>query len=160
MKNLTLYVGLLMAIAGLLVTSGCKDDDPKPINETQLQFEKLSRTWEVTSAKLDGVDYSDYYGDFSLTVSGTSYASMVYVTSNRPPYSCWSAGGTLAFGPNMKTSILRDHGTINEVAIGYTLTSSSLELHFTYEGDLLENARTNGANSVTGDWIFVFEPQP
>jgi PKD repeat protein len=131
-----------------------------PFTVEQIQLDKLSKTWNIESAQLDGDVRTSDFTNFTLTISGTlntSNPSGPYnysVSGNRPDPSPWDASGTWTFtyiGTGDSGSLLRNDG----VPMNYTisgngkLTISNLICSACdYEG-----ARTKAVN---GNWTFVF----
>ncbi|MEI9920724.1 MAG: hypothetical protein WDO14_18315 [Bacteroidota bacterium] len=145
----------VLALATLLVYSGCGGGgDPGPTEEEKA-LTSLSATWKVAGGAnndvtLDGVSKKADYNGFTLTISGTAgAASYGYTTAGRPSLSAWPANGSWKFGDPLATDITRDPGTDKEVDIHYTVTGDQLELTFTYN-----QAGESRTDKVTGVWIF------
>lgn len=143
-----------------LVLAGCKGpDDPDP--EQQIALGQLSKTWTISSAKLDGTTRTDF-STIALTISGTFNNNTpdgpynYIVSGTRPNQSPWPASGTWTFGSidGLAGVINRDTGT-NAVLMTYTLSSDAktLTLTFTITGAGFAGSRTN---AVSGNWEFVF----
>lgn len=144
---------LLGLIAVLVTYSSCKDDNPTAEPITDVQLEKLSKTWKVDAVTLDGVDKKADYNAFQLIFSGTKgNTSFGYSTSGRPSLSPWKASGSWEFGASPETQIIRDKGTADELAMTYSVNDTQLSITFTYNGAGYP-ARTG---VVKGQWIFTF----
>jgi hypothetical protein len=149
MKTLSNTYRALFTLTMLTILAGCSGDDASP--KTSL-LKKLSDSWQVTSVTLNNVEV-DGYDAFSVTLAKSGVASVYsFVTSGRPEISPWPADGNWSFGDNAKTQLVRDPGTVDELAISYAVTDTELRLEFTYTGDGY-GARTA---STTGQWIFIF----
>lgn len=153
MKTISKILIVVILLTGLLWTIGCNDDDNSSPLLQQVQLKQLSKSWTLTSVKLDGSDNTDYYSDFAISITGKDPSSFSYTTTGRPHYSCWPASGSFAFGQNAQTMLMRDKGTDDQLLISYKVTDSTLELRFMYSGTPY-GART--AN-VEGEWVFLFE---
>ena len=119
---------LVIALGSMvfLLTDCKKSDDPEPsVEEAQLQ--KLLGTWKATQVSKDAVAQSGYE-NFKLTISGTT-TQVDYLSSGKPAASPWPAAGTLTFGPQPSTDLVRD-----DVQITYSVTGTQLQITFLYEG--------------------------
>jgi hypothetical protein len=134
------------------IFSGCSDDES--LSATEKQLDKLSGTWVISEATMSSTDYTDEYADFELTLSGSAGTSVyAYGVVGRPVSSPWPAGGTWSFGSDIKTDIVRDPGTSDELEVTYAVSGSQLIITFLYAGDGY-NARVG---SVSGNWTYTFE---
>jgi len=146
-------LSFLMVTSVLLTYMGCKPDDPPPPPVTDVQFDKLSKTWKINTVTLDGVDKTSDYTGFQLTFSGTKGTPPFnYTTSARPTLSPWKASGTWDFGAAPETQIIRDKGTADELAVTYAVTEATLTVSFTFNGAGYP-ARTS---VVKGAWVYTF----
>ena len=151
----------MIALLGVLITySNCggKGGSEKPIQEVQL--EKLSKTWKLTSVTLDGVSKNTEYGaggasPFSLTITGSPTAtSYAYTTANRPSLSPWKASGSWAYGTDVATQIVRDpDNSTDKLDLTYSVTDTQLQISFTFNGNGYTNTREE---VVKGAWVFTF----
>jgi hypothetical protein len=147
------YIKILM-ILGFVSTllSGCGGDDESKSKE-EIQLGKLSHTWELVSAKVEGVEQEDYEA-FELTLSGSANSEVfAYGVVGRPLISPWPAGGTWTFGSGVSSQIIRDQGTDEELSIAYAVTNTTLELDFHFSGVGYDASRVN---SMEGHWVFTF----
>ncbi len=144
----------LVAITAVLLTyAGCKGKDPDPEPIADVQFDKLKKTWKMTTVSLDGTDKTADYPNFQVTLSGTKGTPPFdYSTSGRPSLSPWPASGKWDFGTAVETQMIRDKGTPDELSIEYVVTESTLTISFNFTGTGY-NARTG---VVSGDWVFNF----
>jgi peptidoglycan hydrolase-like protein with peptidoglycan-binding domain len=141
----------LLILAGVLLLSGCGSDESMSAQEKQLK--KLSATWVVTNATMGGTNYTADYADFELTLSGSANSSVyAYGVLGRPEISPWPAGGTWAFGSDVKTMLTRDSGA-DQLSIAYTVTNTQLTMSFSFTGEGYSAARVN---SVSGNWTYTF----
>ena len=146
-------LALFFISAVLLTYSGCKGKDPDPAPVTDVQFDKLNKTWKINTVSLDGTDKTADYTGFQLTLSGTKGTPpFKYATSGRPSLSPWPASGKWDFGAAPETQMIRDKGTADELAITYAVTESTLTVSFTFNGTGYA-ARTG---VVKGAWIYTF----
>lgn len=146
-----------LAVSAVLSTyMGCKPDDPSAPPIADVQFDKLKKTWKVgtiSSVSFDGVDRTADYTGFQLVLGGTKGAPpFSYTTTGRPALSPWKASGTWEFGSAVETQIIRDKGTVDELAITYTVTESTLTLTFDFDGE----GYTARTEEVQGPWVFIF----
>jgi hypothetical protein len=142
-------LSFLMVVAVLLTYTGCKNggSDPEPIEN--VQFDKLKKTWKVSTVTFEGEDRSDAYTGFQLVLGGTKGTPpFSYTTTGRIFPSPWKANGTWTFGSAVETQIVRDDGP----AITYLVTESTLRLTFDFGGPGYDS-RTK---EVDGEWIFNF----
>jgi hypothetical protein len=161
MKLLTRTLTLLTITCLALFFANCGGDDGEgtPVEKTQLG--KLTGTWVIVSATLQGglpPDKTTEYAGFELTLEGTFDADNEdpfpydYTTSNRPDLSPWPAIGNWGFGSNPKTQVVRD----DSMGITYSIASNgNLTLMYNYTG-AGEAGRTA---EVEGNWTLVLEPQ-
>lgn len=141
-----------VALIVLLTYSGCgPDPTPAPTVEEE-KLGLLSATWNATSVTLDGVAKTADYSNFKLTVSGTYPSDLYdYSTSGRPAVSPWPSAGKWGYGSDPATTIIRDKGLAKQLEMQYTVTESTLEITFMYNGT--GEARTS---QVSGTWVFSF----
>ncbi len=144
----------LLAVAAVLSTyMGCKPDDPPAPAIEDVQFDKLKKTWKISTVSFDGTDRTADYTGFQLVLGGTKGTPpFSYNTTARPALSPWKASGNWEFGSAVETQIIRDKGTVDELAVNYTVTESTLTLTFDFDGD----GYTARTKEVQGPWIFTF----
>ena len=144
----------LLFVSSLLLTFlSCKKDDQATPPVTDVQFDKLSKTWKINTVSLDGVDKTSDYTGFQVTFSGTKGTPPFnYATSGRPTLSPWPASGTWDFGAAPETQIIRDKGTADELSVTYAVTEATLTISFTFNGTGY-SARTG---VVKGAWVYTF----
>jgi len=146
----------LVMVSGVLISlSGCKKPDPTPPTVEEEQLTKLSQTWKIKEAKLDGV-VKDYTG-FTLILNGTpGAASFGYTVTGRPSTSPWPASGQWTFGADPLSDIIRDpSSTADKLDMKYSVTDTQLNIGFTFGGTGY-NARTS---VVKGAWTYTFDKQ-
>ena len=143
---------VLLALSALLLTySSCDNTKPPTPSDEEVQLGKLSKTWKATSVKKDNVDQTGYT-NFTLTLSGTVGAtSYGYATAGRPPLSPWLSSGNWTFDTDPLTSIIRDKGTADELKITYTVTETTLQITYNFQGT--GYARVG---NVKGQWVMTF----
>ena len=152
MKSIAKIFVLLALSAVLLTYSSCDNTKPPTPSDEEVQLEKLSGTWKTTSTSVtkDGVVQTGY-NNFTLTLSGTVGAtSFGYATAGRPPLSPWLSSGNWTFDTDPLTSIIRDKGTADELKITYTVTETTLQLTFNFQGT--GYARVG---NVKGQWVMT-----
>ena len=138
-------------VVALLTYSGCGGDDTPEEPLSDVQLGKLTKTWKVQSVSLDGVDKTADYTSFQLVLNGTKgTTSFGYSTSGRPSLSPWKSSGAWEFGTAVETQIVRDKGTADELAMTYSVTESTLQITFTYNG----SGYTSRAGVVKGQWVY------
>jgi hypothetical protein len=143
---------VLFILTAMLLLSACSSDETMSAQEKQLK--KLSATWVVTSASMDGTDYSAEYADFELTLSGSTNSSVyAYGVLGRPEISPWSSGGTWVFGTDVKSTLTRDSGADDATEIAYSVTDDQLTLSFSFAGEGYHSGRIS---SVSGNWTYTF----
>ena len=145
---------MLGLIAVLVTYSNCDGNKPPPKPITDVQLEKLSKSWKIDKVILDGVDKKTDYSSFALTLSGTAgNTSFGYTTTGRPALSPWKSGGTWEFGTAPETQIIRDKGTTDQLDMTYAVTESTLHVSFTFNGA----GYTARTGVVKGAWVFTFK---
>lgn len=149
-------LSLVALVLGLITFSNCGDDPPPAPPVADVQFDKLAKTWKITSAELDGVDIdltTAGYADFQLALSGTKGSPPFnYTTTARPSLSPWKASGKWEFGTAPETEMIRDKGTADELPMTYTVTESTLTINFTFNG----TGYTARTGVVKGNWVYTF----
>jgi hypothetical protein len=147
-----------LALLGiLLVYSSCGGgSDPAP-PITDVQIDKLSKTWVIQSVQSsESGNQTTAYSGFTLTLSGTKGSTTFnYTTSSRPAKSVWPANGTFTFDANTPETKVTRNDPGDPIAVTYAVTDNQLEISFSYEGQGFD-ARTK---VVSGDWTFTFVPQ-
>lgn len=149
-----LYNGIILIMFGLtgVLLSGCNDGDQPSAKEKQLN--SISGTWKISSASLDGQDVTADFAGFEVTFSGAPDADLfTYGVKGRPDLSPWPAGGTWSFGSDLKSTLVRDPGTSDELLIDYSITGSQLTMEFFFQGTGFKAGRVAGTD---GNWAFTF----
>lgn len=160
MKLLITRTLSVIGITSMAFFFSCGKDDPKP-NPFKTQLGKLTDTWNIVSAELDGSDRTSDFTGFTLTISGTFDSDTpegpydYTVSGGQPPLSPWPQtpdgnGGTWEFvgEPDDDSGLLiRNDGT----GITYEFINNELRLTFSFTGAGY-SARTA---EVTGNWEFV-----
>lgn len=150
----------LMIVAGALVFfSNCGGDDPKDPAQ-KVQLEKLSTTWNIVSATLDGTPRTADFTGFTLTISGTFNSNdpdgpyNYSVSGTRPTPSPWPASGQWEFavlGTGDTGTLLRSDG----VDFTYSISSNN-QLTLTFECEDCDYAGSR-TEEVNGTWVFVLD---
>lgn len=132
---------------------GCKNDDDNGPTPEELQIEKLTATWVMSSVSLDGADRTADWTSFALTATGT----LTYSTTNSGDDNVWPTSGTWSFagteGAGLNVLNRSDGVTVNIDAI----TDTSLDLSFTFA--LASPNMESRVASIEGDWIFKMTKQ-
>ncbi|HLT72178.1 MAG TPA: hypothetical protein VKZ75_05975 [Cyclobacteriaceae bacterium] len=156
MKIVLRMLSVLVTLGIIVSLTGCDEDSGGGTSEEQAQLDKLTDTWNISSAKLDGTDRTADFPGLVLTISGTYNAPggtyAFSFTGTRPNPSPWPASGTWQFDANPNSQIVRlDDGQ----KINYTLGSSNTQLtmEFNYQGAGFPGSRIE---EVGGNWQFVF----
>lgn len=136
-----------------LFLMSCGSGDPKPDQAAQKLEELSKRDWKIESVERDGIDYTSFYTNFKITISGTKEL-LTYQTFNRPAKSPWMASGTAIFGDQISKQLILNPNTDDELSVDYEANAKRLEIRFLFDGDGY-NARVE---QVKGPWIFVFVP--
>jgi hypothetical protein len=152
---------LVIASLGLMYT-GCGKDDGDGDPKEKVELAKLSKTWNISSATLEGDSRTSDFTGFKLTLSGAFDASkpkgpyQYTVSGTRPTPNPWPpAGGTWTFGSAFTSNggtMVRSDG----VAMTYTFVGSQLKIALTCSGCNYDGSARVG--EVDGDWIFIFDP--
>lgn len=152
----------MIALLGILIGyTGCRDKKgaEKPIQEVQL--EKLSKTWKLTSVTLDGTSRNAEYGvgganPFSLTITGEpTNSSYNYTTASRPALSPWKSNGSWIYGTDPATQIVRDaDSAVDKLDLTYSVSDTQLSITFNFAANGYTN--TGRADVVRGAWVFTF----
>lgn len=159
MKTFSRFASLLILTGVIIVFTNCGGDDPPPPPEKG-QLEKLSKTWNIVSASLDGNNRTADFTSFKLTISGTFNSTspegpyQFSVSGSRPNPSPWPANGTWTFtnvGTGDTGSLLRNDG----VPMIYTIASNG---QLTISDLICTNCNYPGGRTeqVNGNWTFVF----
>lgn len=144
-----------LILAGFAMLISCKDKPDGPTEE-EVQLQKLTKTWNLTSASLDGADPGVDYSNFKLSLSGTVGATnFTYSTQGRPIKSPWPGSGTWTFGQVVSSQVVRDPGTNDELPLNYSVSQdgNTLEITFTFTG---EGYTAGRIDNVSGSWRFTF----
>jgi hypothetical protein len=154
MKSIAKIFVLLALSATLLTYSSCDNTKPPTPTDEEVQLGKLSKTWKTnsTSVEKDGVVMTGY-DNFTLTLSGTVGAtSFGYTTTGRPALSPWPSSGNWKFDTDPLASIIRDDGTVDELNMTYTVTETTLEITFNFQG----TGYAGRVDNVKGQWVMTF----
>jgi hypothetical protein len=159
MKFITRFLSLSVLVAAAILYAGCDGGGEDTKSEQQLQLEALVGAWTLTSAELDGDPRTTDFPNMKLTLSGSFVdpATDLYtysITGTTPTPSPIPRSGKWKFGANVKTQIIRDPGTINELPTNYTLSGTTLTLTFDCEECDFDGG--SRVSSVNGEWVMVF----
>ena len=139
----------LFAFTALLINCSSKHNSP---SGEEIQLNKLSATWNITSVTKDGVAESGY-DNLKLTLSGsTASQTYVYSVAGRPAKGPWPAGGSWSFGSDVVRQLIRDKGTPDELPMSYSITGNTMTLQFQFTGIGYVGGKIDAAS---GNWSFV-----
>ncbi len=143
MKNQ--YISILFIIC-LAFISGCKSDsaDPTPQDSQKTLLINNGLSWTIGTVTKDGLDVTDQFTGFKLTVGDFTYTTVNALAS------AWPASGTWSFANEAGTLVDRSDG----VQVTVVVTTSSLKLTFSVTG-LGDGGRTKG---VDGQYVFDLIP--
>ena len=139
-----IYTAIIVLFAILLVTlAGCgKDDDPSA-EEAALKTLK-SKTWQIKSVTVDGVNKLQDYAGMTITFSDNT----VSVVKGG---AVWLPQDTWQFTNPQATALVRGDGVTVELV---ALTSASLVVKLSWNETTYGPGR---ARSVAGEYSFSFE---
>ena len=143
MKNQ--YISILFIACTVLII-GCKSDsaDPTPQDNQKTLLINNGLSWTLGTVTKDGLDVTDQFAGFKLTVG-----DFTYTTVNALP-SAWPASGSWSFANEAGTLVDRNDG----VQITVSVSTTSLKLTFNVTG-LGDGGRVKG---VDGTYIFDLIP--
>ena len=152
MNILARSLSLFLLVSAGLFYAGCSGgDDPKSVEETQL--DKLKATWTLQSAD-DGTDRTSEYPNMTVTFSGTFTTGGLYNYASDadswPSVSPWNDIDTWKFEPGNETNTIIRQSDIQEMTYSLTNSDKTLTISFNYQGPGFSNGK------VTGSWEFVF----
>lgn len=162
MKFLTRTLSLITVASLVLFFANCGGDGGGGSAKEKTQLKKLSGTWEIVSADLDGDDRTADFTNFTLTIGGTFNSDTpegpytFSVSGSRPDPSPWPASGTWTFAniSGNEGNLLRED---DDVPIHYKIASNGqLTLNVECAACDYDGAR---ATEVNGTWTFVLDPQ-
>lgn len=158
------FVLTVLSLGVIFSFSGCGGKGGGGETTQDKQFGMLStKTWNISSVFLGGVDQTSTWTGFKLVISGTKGSSTFSyntATGTRPTLGPWPSGGgvgglgTWAFGNDPVTNIIRDPGKADELPMTYAVTATTLTISFPYSGaGYGPNQRTG---NIGGNWVFTF----
>jgi hypothetical protein len=159
MRIVARMMSLAVVAGALILFSSCGGKDAETPAE-KIQLDKLSKTWNIESAQLDGNPRTDDFSNFKLTITGPFNSSNptgpynFSVSGSRPDKSPWDASGTWTFtniGTGDSGSLLRNDG----VPMNYTISGNG---KLTISNLICSACDYDGARTkaVNGNWTFVF----
>jgi hypothetical protein len=159
MKLATRILSLLVMIGLATFYMSCDSGGGDDKSQEEKQLIAMSGTWTLQSAN-DGTDRTANFPNLALTLSGTFVKNGTYnysFTGTRPNPSPWPVSGIWKFGTNVLTDVIRDPATSNEIPVTYSVSGNTITIEFNVpDGSAGWNVGTSRAQSVTGDWTFVF----
>mgnify|MGYP001799336906 CR=1 FL=1 len=121
------------------------DDDEVEIDERQEQFDRLAKTWSVTSAQADGTDI-DGWTDLTITFAGTATSGSLSTNGSQPDGTTrvWNSPDTWNFASEDDlNTIVRGDGVQISLAVDNAGTSATLTFNIAADGgrqDVVEGA--------------------
>lgn len=114
---------------------GGNDDDTMEPSERELQFERLAKTWTVTSASADGT-VIDGWTDLTITFAGTSTSGSYSTNSQQPDGTTrvWDSQGSWNFVSETNLTTITRDGSV-EISIAVNNEGTSATLNFTIADD-------------------------
>lgn len=159
MKLATRILSLLVMIGLATFYISCDPGGGDDKSQEEKQLIAMSGSWTLASATEDGVGRTDFL-NLVLTISGTYAKDATYnysFTGTRPQPSPWPNPGTWKFGTNPLTELIRDPSTDKEIPMTYSVSGNTLTIEFNVpDGSSGWAGGASRAESVTGDWTFVF----
>lgn len=161
MKVLTRTLSLLTIASLALFFANCGGDGGGDATKEQVQLGKLTKTWNIQSADLDGSPRTPDFINFKLTIGGTYNSSTpngpynFSVQGSRPDPSPWPASGTWTFSSIVSSgdegNLIRDDG----VVMHYIIQSNG---HLILEVDCEDCDYAGAARVASADglWTFTF----
>lgn len=143
MKHQYISIALIICFAFI---SGCSSssDDPTPQDNQKILLTNNGVAWQLGTVTKDGLDVTDQFTGFKLTVG-----DFTYTTVNALP-SAWPASGIWTFANDAGTLVARNDG----VQITVVVSTTSLKLTFNVTG-LGDGGRIKG---VDGEYVFNLIP--
>jgi hypothetical protein len=132
----------LFLIVGFMAS--CGGDDPKPLTEEEKQIKMLAKTWNLSTASVDGLDVEEWFG--GLQVSFTESKSFT-VENAVPPI--WIAAGTFELEKSGSNYVIKRSDGVDLLIT--TLNETSVSINMSYVAD--DNVRISG---ITGSYTFIF----
>jgi len=149
MKSIKYLLSLSLLVYIFTIVS-CGEKTPDGPTPEEAKITELSKTWNVgtiaNSVTFDGVDRTDDYAGFTLTItSSKSFTATDGFSPVWPASGDWDFAGT-ADTPDLNTIIRSDDVEITIANVSET----ALQLSFTY------TTPGSRAKSTDGPWIFTF----
>lgn len=150
----SLTTAFFLSLVIFISCGGGNDDEPNGPTAAEEQFEKLAKSWTVTSAQADGRDVEGWTG-LVISFSGTPTAGTYSVVGDKPEGTdqVWPAsGGSWTFKSEEDVNtIVRSDGVEISVAVSEEAAdgSSTATLSFNIEDS------TGRTEVVEGSWVFT-----
>lgn len=140
MKIYTHQILAMMLLMIPLAQTACDGNEPDPAADA---LKQLTGSWQVSQVKVDGVDRTDLFDDFSLVI-----AQKQFTATNGEPV--WPASGTWTFADDQGTTFTRGDGVVVTIE---SLSNTSLVLSLMWTKTTLGAGRER---SVSGTHVFEF----
>ena len=130
-----------LVLCAVMMTTGCGTSDPMELVEI-VAAQLSSGTWKIQSVKVDGVDKTSSFTNFTLKFSGETFTS----TNGNV---VWPASGTLVLNGEA-TAFTRNDGVTVDID---DISDNTLALTLTWTGTTYGPGRVS---SVGGEHKFTF----
>lgn len=136
----------IIIIAAIGFISGCKSksEDPSPQDQQKVLLINDGIAWKLGTVTKDGLDVTDQFDGFRLTIGDFTYTTVNALSS------AWPSEGSWSFANNEGTIVNRSDGVVITVQVSTT----SLKLTFNVTG-LGSGGRVKG---VDGEYTFDLVP--
>ncbi|MEQ9116950.1 hypothetical protein [Fulvivirga sp.] len=152
MKYISSFFTLVLIVA---VLTGCKKDEEEAPDNLQIVIEKISGTWSVSYAELDGNGLTEAFTGLQITTDSDLLFSTNSSTVERQP-NPWAESGSFTLPDEITSTdnvlITRNDGVVLSLLF---ITETNVQITFNFNND---NIGSNGrVSAVSGDWVFEFE---
>lgn len=130
----------MLLIMVSLAQTACDGNEPDPAADA---LKQLTGSWQVSQVKVDGMDRTDLFDDFSLVIAQKQFSA----TNGEP---VWPASGTWTFADDQGTTFTRDDGVVVTIE---SVSNTSLVLSLMWTKTTLGAGREK---SVSGAHVFEF----
>lgn len=141
MKIKNTSLASVLCLTFIMLFTACSEEEPAPSDAVLSKLK--SKTWNVSSVQVDGVDQTTLFAGMTLTFTVKDYQV-------NPANAIWPASGTWQFTDKEGTVITRNDGLEITVA---EITESSLKLSLQWSKNTFGAGRIA---SVSGQHLFTF----
>lgn len=151
MKYISSFFTLVLI---LTVLTGCKKDEDEAPDNQQIVTEKISGTWSVSYAELDGNELTEVFTGLQITIDAGLLFSTNSSTVERQP-NPWAESGSFTLPDEITSTdnvfITRNDDVVLSLVF---ITETNVQITFNFNN---ENVGSNGrVSAVSGDWVFEF----